>query len=280
VSSARTIQLPPFLVDLLRKHLIHHKNQFVFTAPHGGWLRRRDFNRRVFKPAVEGDLKRGLAPIRPGLTFHGLRHSHKTWLANDLIQPIASAKRLGHHVPDKLEEVYTHVAPKMERQILKQLQGMWQHAQHAAVRPVDNRPLTRHDTLTHRSRARATRADAGVAWTDSPQVRPVQPVPMPAHRPRPTNAGSTSTRTESAVASRAHHRVGALRSTPAVPRRSAPPQITAMRPHRPATREGMVILQKPSSNPPEHDHGHEHVSIIKRMKKSPPTGAFAAVEEP
>jgi integrase len=35
-SSAREIQLPPFLVDLLRKHQARHTNQFVFTAPQGG----------------------------------------------------------------------------------------------------------------------------------------------------------------------------------------------------------------------------------------------------
>jgi hypothetical protein len=149
-SSARTIQLPPFLVDLLRKHLACHPSQFVFTAPHGGWLRRSDFNRRFFRPAVEGDPRRGLVPVRPGLTFHGLRHSHKTWLANDLIMSIASAKRLGHHVPGKLEEAYTHVAPKMERQILKLLQQMWQHAQHAAARPVDNFDRDTIEALTGR----------------------------------------------------------------------------------------------------------------------------------
>lgn len=50
-SSAREIQLPPFLTDLLRKHLAQHTGQFVFMGPRGGWLRRSDFNRRIFKPA-------------------------------------------------------------------------------------------------------------------------------------------------------------------------------------------------------------------------------------
>jgi integrase len=84
-------------------------------------LRRSDFSRRVFKPAVEGDPDRSLDAVRPGLTFHGLRHSHKTWLANDMILPIASAKRLGHHVPDKLEEIYPlHRGQLPHRDIMEQ----------------------------------------------------------------------------------------------------------------------------------------------------------------
>jgi integrase len=143
-ASVREIQLPPFLVDLLREHLAHHTGQFVFTAPQGGWLRRSDFCRRVFRPAVEGDPRKGLTPVRPGLTFHGLRHSHKTWLSTEHVPEIASAKRMGHHLADRLTEVYTHVAPKMERDILTALQRLWRHA-HEPTSPVDNRPRTRQD---------------------------------------------------------------------------------------------------------------------------------------
>jgi hypothetical protein len=35
--------------------------------------------------------------IRPGLTPHGLRHSHKTWMTEDGIPEIVQALRLGHH---------------------------------------------------------------------------------------------------------------------------------------------------------------------------------------
>lgn len=272
VSSARTIQLPPFLVDLLRKHLAHHSNQFVFTAPQGGWLRRSDFNRRVFKPAVEGDQKRELVPVRPGLTFHGLRHSHKTWLANDLIMPIASAKRLGHHVPDKLEEVYTHVAPKMERQILKLLQQMWRHAQHAALRPVDNRPPSRRDVRTERSHSRAARAQSGPLAVGRRQSGPVERAAASTRRSRPSDSRSTASRVtsraESVAALRAHHKVAALRSAPGAPHRPDPDQITGVSAREQAPREGMIVLQKPSSNPSERDHEHGRVSIIGWMKKA------------
>jgi hypothetical protein len=237
-SSARTIQLPPFLTDLLRKHLAQHPHQFVFTAPYGGWLRRSDFNRRVFRPAVDGDLKRGLYPVKPGLCFHGLRHSHKTWLATDHIPQIASTKRMGHHLSDKLEEVYTHVAPKMEREILTVLQRLWKHAQHVALRPVDNRPRTRPVTLAPRNRARgadteSSPAAAGSRPTNATTSAP-QSAPTPARQRRRTSTRSVppqgSSRAVSVSASRAHHRDAALRSAMSVPRESGPAQVTAVVP--------------------------------------------------
>lgn len=95
-ASARTITLPPFLAELLREHLATTDSLFVFTTRTGRPMRRSTFDRRVFRPAVDGDARRALAAVRPGLTFHGLRHSHKTWLIADHIPEIAQARRLGH----------------------------------------------------------------------------------------------------------------------------------------------------------------------------------------
>jgi len=82
-ASARTITLPPFLVALLREHLASTAGGFVFTSPLGHRLRRSTFDRRVFRPAVDGNTRAGTRPVRPGLTFHGLRHSHKTWFRRE-----------------------------------------------------------------------------------------------------------------------------------------------------------------------------------------------------
>jgi integrase len=82
-ASARTIALPPFLTALLRQYLATHPFDFVFTTASGNWLWRSTFIRRVLRPAIDGNLtnpKTGIRtyPIRPGLTFHDLRHSQKT----------------------------------------------------------------------------------------------------------------------------------------------------------------------------------------------------------
>lgn len=141
-ASARTIMLPHFLIALLREHLAHRDGWLVFTSPRGYALRRSDFDRRVFRPSVDGNPRKGTTVVRPGLTFHGLRHSHKTWLIADGIPEIAQAKRLGHHLASRLTEVYSHVAPEIETRLLRGLERRWKQA--TSRRPVDNRPGARH----------------------------------------------------------------------------------------------------------------------------------------
>jgi integrase len=142
-SSARTITLPPFLIDLLRNHLQRHHGDFVFTTESGTWLWRSTFIRRVLNPAINGNLDRPNAhvrtyPILPGLTFHGLRHSHKTWLIASGTPEIAQARRLGHHLHNRVIEVYSHVAPEVETRLLDALQQRWR----TATTMVTTHPLT------------------------------------------------------------------------------------------------------------------------------------------
>lgn len=181
-ASARVIPLPPFLVTLLREHLAQHSGQFVFTSPLGYPLRRSDFDRRVFRPAVNGNRQRPNAnvhtePVQLGLTFHGLRYSHKTWLIADGIPEIAQAKRLGHHLSNRLVETYSHVAPKIETRLLRGLEQRWQHALHAR-RPAENRPhrgpaaAAHHKRPARRSTPRTNNAPARrrLTTTNNPAV--------------------------------------------------------------------------------------------------------------
>jgi hypothetical protein len=91
------------------------------------------------------------------LTFHGLRHSHKTWLIADHIPETAQARRLGHHLPNRLVEVYSHVAPEIEHHLLNTLERRYRHAS-KTLRPKDTRPRNRssrkhahHTTPTQRT---------------------------------------------------------------------------------------------------------------------------------
>jgi hypothetical protein len=64
------------------RHLDLHGQRFVFVTPGGEPHRNSNFGRRALRPAVDGTLDRAqamvrLAPVKPGLTFHGLRHGHK-----------------------------------------------------------------------------------------------------------------------------------------------------------------------------------------------------------
>jgi integrase len=145
-ASARTITLPPFLVALLREHLANTSSPFVFTTRHGHPLWRSTFDRRVFRPAVDGNHHKGTQPVQPGLTFHGLRHSHKTWLIADNIPEIAQARRLGHHLANRLVEVYSHVAPEIETRLLQRLERRWKQA--TTNKRSHRAPRRRHDPHT------------------------------------------------------------------------------------------------------------------------------------
>ncbi|MEV6608872.1 tyrosine-type recombinase/integrase [Kutzneria sp. NPDC051319] len=128
--SARTITLAPFNVRLLRAHLATHTHPHVFVTPDNALHRRSNFSRRAMRPCADGNLHRKnpdmrLQPVAPGLTFHGLRHSHKTWMIEDAIPEIAQALRLGHVMGDKVRETYSHVAAAVEARLLQCLQDRW-----------------------------------------------------------------------------------------------------------------------------------------------------------
>jgi integrase len=131
--SARRVALAPFNVRLLRAHLDTHDHPMVFPAPDGGWHRRSNFSRRAMRPAADGTVPRTrsrirLEPAKPGLTFHGTRHGHKTWMIADGIPEAAQDLRLGHLMPDKVRKTYSHVAASVESRLLDCLQERWEEA--------------------------------------------------------------------------------------------------------------------------------------------------------
>jgi len=138
--SARDIHLPPFLTHLLRDLLDGHDHDLVFTGLNGGFLRRSNFTRRTFAPAVNGNPDADITPVLAGMHFHDLRHTHKTWLIEDDIPEIAQAKRLGHRLAG-VRGIYSHVTPAMQQRITDALQQRWTKHQ---------RP---HGTTVHRLRA-------------------------------------------------------------------------------------------------------------------------------
>jgi integrase len=123
--SARDIHLPPFLIELIRQVLDGHDHDQVFTGALGGYLRRSNFNRRTFTPAINGDPQHGLPPIIAGMHFHDLRHTHKTWLIEDDIPEVAQAQRLGHRLAG-VRGIYSHVTPAMRQRIVDALQARWE----------------------------------------------------------------------------------------------------------------------------------------------------------
>jgi integrase len=146
-ASARTVTLPAFLAVLLKHHLDAHDYSPVFANADGGFLWRRSWRTRTFNPAFDGnhdqpDPPVRTHPIRPGLTFHELRHSHKTWLIAAGIPEIAQARRLGHRLDKRVAEVYSHVADEIEARIQAALKQAWLDARHAIAAHPTPPPVT------------------------------------------------------------------------------------------------------------------------------------------
>jgi hypothetical protein len=81
-------------------------------------------------------------PIQRGLTPHGLRHGHKTWMAEDGIPEILAEQRLGHQVPG-MRGLYAHASLRMREQLNDALQARWEDSlrDRTALHPRSPVPL-------------------------------------------------------------------------------------------------------------------------------------------
>ncbi|MFF1691578.1 MULTISPECIES: tyrosine-type recombinase/integrase [unclassified Streptomyces] len=146
-ASVRTVTLPPFLNALLQQDLARHDRDHLFTSTQGKLLRRSTFARRIWAPASRGTtLPDGTTwpALKPGLTFHNLRHTHKTWLIEDNIPEVAQARRLGHTLKG-IADVYAHVANSVDARLLAALEARWQRSltHHALAHTTATAPDTR-----------------------------------------------------------------------------------------------------------------------------------------
>ena len=63
-------------------------------------------------------------PVLPGLTPHGLRHGHQTWMDEDGIPEVLKSERMGHEMPG-MHGVYRHVSRAMRAELKAALQERW-----------------------------------------------------------------------------------------------------------------------------------------------------------
>ena len=85
------------------------------------------------RPTADGNLTQSRPPVRlspgkSGMTFHRLRHSHKTWMIADNVPEIAQARRLGHILDDKIQQTYSHVAAEVDTRLVDELAERWSKA--------------------------------------------------------------------------------------------------------------------------------------------------------
>jgi integrase len=103
-ASRRQIALPRFLCDIVGEHLAHHPSAdgYVFTSPNGEVLRRTNFRRRTFLPAVR-------ASVGEPMRFHDLRHTHVAMLIAQGEHPKVIQTRLGHSSIQVTLDLYGHL---------------------------------------------------------------------------------------------------------------------------------------------------------------------------
>lgn len=134
--SARGIDLPPFLAELLREHLAARPHEYVFTTMSGKWWWRNAWW-EIIRPAADGRPARapgrGRAaceewePLHPGLTMRRLRHTHDTWQAEEDVHPLLQHEQAGHKYPG-IKGVYQHPTAKMRRHRIDAFQARYERA--------------------------------------------------------------------------------------------------------------------------------------------------------
>lgn len=74
---------------------------------------------------VPGNAERASwLPIKKGLTPHGLRHGHNTWMEEDRMPRIIQRERMGHRERG-MGGIYTHVSDAMRADLVEALEARW-----------------------------------------------------------------------------------------------------------------------------------------------------------
>lgn len=106
-ASRRLISIPPFLCDILAAHLGTHDSEFVFVSQSGAFLRRSNFRRGHYKPALER------AGLDVETRFHDLRHTTAALMIEHGAHPKEIQARLGHASIKTTLETYGHLMPTL-----------------------------------------------------------------------------------------------------------------------------------------------------------------------
>jgi integrase len=109
-------------------------------------------------------------PLKPGLTPHGLRHSHKT-SSEDGIPEILAEQRLGHEVPG-MRGRYAHASARMRGDLKAALQVRWDDSLRARAAIDPHSPVPLLDKLLAPFRGEISGSAAPLTPQETRQHRP------------------------------------------------------------------------------------------------------------
>lgn len=135
-TKGRTVLFAPVVVGWLLEYLdtIPREQDLLFPNLAGFPHQRTKFNLR-WRPAADGWPERKTSwghralaaapPIHAGLVPHDLRHTLKTWLAEDGIEKLLRDDYLGHK-PSGMDGVYIHPTEAMRARVPAAIQRRWE----------------------------------------------------------------------------------------------------------------------------------------------------------
>jgi hypothetical protein len=140
----------------------------AFTRPRG----------RGIRPILEDIPVACWLPVKYGLNPHGMRHGHKTWMAEDGIPEILAEQRLGHEVPG-MRGLYAHVSDRMREDLKATLQARWEDSLRERAALHEHSPVPLLDEFLALFRPRDPRVP-GRGAQDSGTPGPSVPDPLAA----------------------------------------------------------------------------------------------------
>jgi len=142
--------------------------QWVWTPAVSGWYpERKPMPRRPVPIAAgpwtgipvrgRGNVARADAcwvPLAEGMTPHGLRHSHKSLMAELRTPEVLSHDRLGHEMPG-IAGIYSHPTPPMRAELLEGLTACWEESLGERLALCPESPVPVLDALLRERAARS-----------------------------------------------------------------------------------------------------------------------------
>jgi integrase len=114
-------------------------DEYLFTAPRGGPLRRDLLFKRFVRPAIEA------TNLPPGLRLHDLRHSYTALLIELGAHPKAIQERLGHSSITVTMDVYGHLFPALNEALTDRLDDVFRAARTHTTIPTPGAVVVLHE---------------------------------------------------------------------------------------------------------------------------------------